>query len=154
MKHPAIYIRFEGKNFYPSKLKEKTKYLIKVLAEAGEIATKGRYKGKPSPYGIGVLEIRADKNKEDIYNILQKYSSELLNNRAFLKESGVEEIVFDIETLKDFASEISISAAILKDLSLLNARVEFHTINDTENFRIKVDQIADKFPFLNTNELL
>lgn len=154
MRYPAIYIRFEGNNFYPSRLKEKTKYPIKVLAEAGQIASKGRYKGKPFPYGIGVLEIKANKSKEDIYDVLQKYSSELLDSKAYLKESGVEEIVFDIETSKDFTSEISISAAILKDLSLLNARVEFHTINDTENLKIKVDQISDKFPSINKNELL
>jgi len=60
---------------------------------------------------------------------LRKYCSELVDRKAYLKQSGVEEIIFDIEGSKDFTSEISISAAILKDLSLLNALVEFHTIN-------------------------
>jgi len=154
MKYPVIYIRFEGNNFYPSKLKEKTKYPIEVLAEYGETSTKGRYKGKPSPYGIGILAIQANNDTKDIYEVLRKYSSELVDRRAYLKESGVEEIIFDIEASKDFPSEISISAAILKDLSLLNARVEFHTINDTENLTIKVDQISNKFPSVNKNELL
>jgi hypothetical protein len=144
MKYAAVYIRFEGNHFYPSRLKEKTNYPIEVLAEYGEISAKGRYKGKPSPYGIGVLEIQANKDKEDIYDIIRKYSLELLYKKDYLQESGVEEIVFDIETSKDFTSEISISAEMLKDLSLLNARVEFHTINDTENLRIKAEHISDK----------
>lgn len=136
MKYPAVYIRFEGNNFYPSKLKEKTNYPIKVLAEYGEISTKGRYKGKPSPYGMGVIEIQTNNHHENIYNIIKKYISELLKKKADLKESGVEEIVFDIEASKDFTTEISISADILKDLSLLNAQVTFHTINDTESLKI------------------
>ncbi len=122
--------------FYPSKLKEKTNYAIKVLAEYGEISTKGRYKGRSSPYGMGVIEIHTNNAQEDIYDVIRKYISELLSKKADLKESGVEEIVFDIEASKDFTTEILISTDILKDLSLLNARVEFHTINDTESLKV------------------
>jgi len=153
MKYASVDIRFEGSKFYPSKLKERTQLPIKTLAEHGEISPKGRYKGKPSPYGIGVLEISPTGKQNNIYELIEEYSRRLLNSTNELKECGVDEIIFDIENSKDFPVEISLSKDIVRNLSSLNARVEFHTINDTEDIKNKIERVKEMFPYLNKEEL-
>lgn len=145
MKYPSVYIRFEGSKFYPSKLKDRLHFPIKTLAEYGKNSETGRYKGKPSPYGLAVLEILHKKNEKNVYNIIKRHIEELLQNQIHLKESGVEEIVFDIETSRDSSSEISISPELLGSLSLLNAKVEFHTITDEDDFETKIYKLLEKY---------
>jgi hypothetical protein len=138
MNYASLDIRFEGSRFYPSKLKERTSLPIKVLAEYGEISAKGRYKGMPSPYGMGIIEISKPEIKTNISALILEYCNRLLDNKNDLKECGVDDIIFDIERSKDAPAEILLSTNILRNLSALNATVEFHTIENAGNLKNKI----------------
>lgn len=123
-----IDIRFEGKNFSPRTLKDLTKLPIEVIMESGEIATIGRYKNKRSPYGLALLNIKPDP-KKNLNDLLDDYLSKLVNRKKEIEQSGVEEIVIDVETpiLKD--SEFSLEKNLWNKLSALNARVDVHFVS-------------------------
>ncbi len=133
MKNSVIDIRFEGSKFYPSKLKRKLNLPIEVLAEYGEISTSGRYKGQPSPYGMGLLEISLLEKQKNINELFQEYCIKLFGWKEDLKEFGVDEIIIDIANTSEFPVDISISNDILHNLSSINARVEFHTIHTEDD---------------------
>jgi hypothetical protein len=109
-----------------------------VLAEYGEISAKGRYKGMPSPYGMGIIEISKPEIKTNISALILEYCNRLLDNKNDLKECGVDDIIFDIERSKDAPAEILLSTNILRNLSALNATVEFHTIENAGNLKNKI----------------
>jgi len=132
---------------------ERTNLPIKILAEYGEIATKGRHKGKPSPYGIGVLKISETEQKNKVPELIEEYCKRLLVNTSVLKECGVDEIIFDIESPRDIPSEISLSGDLVRNLSAINARVEFHTVKDSENIKYKINRLKDKQLKLDKEEL-
>src|ERR1041385_4422595 len=97
MERVNIDIRFEGEKFSPRKLKELTGLPIETLAEYGEIAAKGRFKGKSFPYGLALL--RVDKHSDkDITYILEKYLNKLLDKKKEISKSGVDDIIIDVET--------------------------------------------------------
>ena len=125
MKKNRIYIDivFEGKEFYPSKLKELTGFDIEELAEYGQIAKRGRYKGKPSPYGLAILKIQ-DTVFDDINIVLDEIIQELLNKRPQLSQSGVDEITLDFDNFSESEIEIKINKEILKKISELNANID------------------------------
>jgi hypothetical protein len=132
MNHSAIDIRFEGSKFYPSKLKRKLNLPIEILAEYGAIAPNGRYKGQPSPYGMGLLEISSPEKQDNLNDLFQEYCTKLLEWKDDLKECGVDEIIIDIANNRDFPADISLSHDVLHNLSLINARVELHSMNDED----------------------
>lgn len=136
MNYSTIDIRFEGNRFYPSKLKRKLNLPIEVLAEYGTIAANGRYKGQPSPYGMGLLEISPEK-QENINDLFLEYCNKLLEWKDDLKECGVDEIIIDIANAKNSPFDISLSIDVLHNLSLINARVELHSINDEDDLDIQ-----------------
>ena len=123
MMYTSLDIRFEGHEFYPSRLRDITKLPIKTLAEFGQVSSRGKYKGKPSPYGIAVLEMPETDKQINVPDLIQLYSTRLLENRDHLKDCGVEEIIFDIESAAGTPAELSLSPAILGNLSALNARI-------------------------------
>lgn len=131
MKNINIDIRFEGDKFSPKKLKSLTGLPIETLAEYGEIANKGRYRGKLYPYGIALLKVDKQPNK-DVNYILDKYLNKLLDKKKELYQSGVEDIVIDVETLPHKESGLSFENDLLLKISKLNARIDVHTINGNE----------------------
>jgi len=104
MTYTSIDIRFEGNKFYPSRLIEKTQLPIQVLSEYGKTSTKGRYKGKSSPYGMAVLQIEAATSQREVNELIKKYSENLIKNKNELLESGVEEIIFNLGSPKSFST--------------------------------------------------
>ncbi len=131
MENINIDIRFEGDKFSPVKLKGLTGLPIETLAEYGEIARKGRYRGKSSPYGLALLKVEEQPNK-NIYFILNKYLKKLLDKKREISNSGVEEIVIDVETPPHRESGLSFDNDILLKVSKLNARIDVHTISENE----------------------
>jgi hypothetical protein len=94
-----LSVRFEGDKFSPKMLKTLTGWNLEVIAEYNEIADKGRYKGKKSPYGLAVLELKNNAKKnitEDVQNSLQ----DLHSNKANLKKAKSEVITLNIHGLK------------------------------------------------------
>lgn len=127
MENTFIDIRLEGDNFSPIKLKSLTNLPIEVIAEKGEIAKKGRYKGKPYPFGMALIKVDG-KSKDDFNNILGGYLAILLKDKKkALKQSGVEDIVVDVETPSHQDSRFSFEKKLIKEISNLNARIEFQT---------------------------
>ncbi len=124
-----VDIRFKGKGFSPKKLGEVTKLPIEVLVESGEKGKIGRYRGKPSPYGIGLLKIDTLDNQK-----LISYCDILIKKKDELKAANLEEIVFDIETSSKNLSSFTINSELAKMLVLLNARLEFNQIEEDEIF--------------------
>lgn len=125
-----IDIQFKGKGFTPGLLAEEISLPIETLVSSGDTGKIGRYKGKPVPYGIGLLKINPNEEAIDTYSDL------LLKNKAKLKKYNVDEIIFDVDANSKALEKISISNSILKKLSSLNARIQFHNheraINDFE----------------------
>ncbi len=144
-----IDIRFEGDNFRPSELMDKTKWPLNILVEAGQISPRGKFKGKPSPYGIAFFTINMNSDINDPIELIDIYSDKLLYNQDNLRESGVEDIIFDIETSNSKEYNYSLDEKIIKKLSQLNARVDFHG-NEME---IDIDQWL-KYVYLNHHKYL
>jgi len=130
MKNTNIDIRLEGSKFSPKKLKAITNLPVEILAEKGEIAKKGRYKGKPSPYGIALIPVN-ESSKENLSTVMSRYTQMLLKDgKKALKESGVEEIVVDIETSPHSIAGFSFEEKLIHEISELNARIVFQTVED------------------------
>lgn len=115
-----IDIQFKGKDFVPAAFSQGINLPIETLVSSGELGKVGRYKGKPVPYGIGLLKINPTTET------MNEYSDVLLKKRAKLKKYNVEEIVFDVDANSTGLEKISISGNLLKKLSSLNARIQFH----------------------------
>lgn len=121
-----IDIHFKGDGFSPKKLKTLTKFPLEILVEAGEVATKGKYRGIPSPYGIALLKIAPDQNS------ILEWCDRLLQQRKSLKTSKVEEIIFDIESTRNFTSSFSVTPELSSRLSKLGAKLVFSEIPEVE----------------------
>src|SRR6185436_4912247 len=156
-----IDIRFEGDKFYPTKLRDLTGFPIEVLSEYGEIADKGRYKGKPSPYGLALLKIEREKENDDLNEVFNRYLEKLLSKKEQLNEIGVEEIIIDVETPILKESEFSFNNELLQKIFQLNAIIDWHTISSEDytlsisEFRAYLEKINDEIQksHFNTNKL-
>lgn len=137
MQSALIDIKFKGHGFSPKILKDRTGLPIEVIIESGETSNLGYFKGKPSPYGIGLLKV--DPYGE-INEILDSYFSRLLSNKFALELSKVKEIIVDVETSPYFESAIFFNENVLKQISELNARLEINTIEEEEK---NADMIQD-----------
>lgn len=121
-----IDIQFKGNEFSPKKLKKLTGLPLEILVETGEKSKKGRYKGKPSPFGIAVLKI------EPTQESILKWCNQLLLLKSNLKDSFVKEIIFDIESTNDNFSNFSITQELSNKLTKLNAIINFTKIPNIE----------------------
>ncbi|WP_028877003.1 hypothetical protein [Teredinibacter turnerae] len=52
-----LSVLFKGERFSPKKAEEETGISLRDKLEVGDVAKSGPYKGKPMPYGKGVLEV-------------------------------------------------------------------------------------------------
>lgn len=121
-----IDIQFIGKKLSPANLANKINLPIETLVSSGELGKIGRYKGKSVPYGIGLLKIHPTAET------ISQYSDILLTKKASLKECNVEEIIFDVDATSEGLEKISLPPNTLKNLSILNAKIQFHN-NDIVN---------------------
>jgi DNA-directed RNA polymerase sigma subunit (sigma70/sigma32) len=143
-----IDIRFEGDKFSPKLMKKLTNFQLLSLAEYGEIAKTGRYKNRPSPYGMAILKTNEPIGNEDINKVLNNYIEKLYKKAEDIKKSGVQEIIFEIGSSIDTSSELSIDKRILKKLAKLNAKINFYTIGS----KIATPTIKkEKQPFFGRN---
>lgn len=128
-----IDIQFKGDGFSPKKLKNSTGLPLEILVETGEKSKKGRYKGKPSPYGIALLKI--EPTQDSIIN----WCNQLLLLKSNLKKSSVKEIIFDIESTNENFSNFSITKELSSKLNKLNAIINF-----TKTPNVEVDEFLKK----------
>jgi len=134
-----IDIQFKGKNFSPSVLAEKMSLPIETLVSSGDLGKVGRYKGKPVPYGIGLLKIKPN------IETINSYSDLLLKSKSELKKYNVDEIIFDVDATSEALEKMSISGSILKKLSSLNARIQFHNHEIANNdFALLIQKLITK----------
>ncbi len=126
----TIYIRFEGKGFQPAELKQKTQLPFNILAEPGMIMQKGRYKGKPSPYGLASIEVDSSDTPTTIEKVLISYSEMLLRHKTALKSTGVDNIVFDVEFKTGGDFKATVSSDVFSNLIKLNALLQFHSLSE------------------------
>lgn len=73
-----LTIFFSGDKFSAREFKAKTKLPLKINAEKGEIAKRGKYKGKPSPYSSAYLSI---KDQPDLEKQMKKLKWMLIDIR-------------------------------------------------------------------------
>jgi hypothetical protein len=119
-----IDIQFKGNGFSPKTLKELTNLPLEILIESGQIAKRGRYKGKKSPFGIALLKL------DNSDNVLLDWSKKLLNIKDSLVQSKVEEIIFDIESTNENFKNFTITTELANNLSLLNAKINFNKLEE------------------------
>jgi len=53
----SVSINFSGEGFSPNKAEKVTGLIFSNKNEVGDIGVRGRYKGKPIPYGSGTLKV-------------------------------------------------------------------------------------------------
>jgi len=131
-----IDIQFNGDGFSPKTLRNLTKLPLEIIVESGEIASKGRYKEKKSPFGIALLKI---DNSE---NVLLDWSKKLISFKDYLKLSNVGEIIFDIQSTNDNFKNFTITSELANNLSVLNAKIKFNKIEDDN-----LDEVITKLIF-------
>lgn len=134
-----IDIQFKGKGFSPRKLMELSKLPLEIIAETGEIATKGRYKDNPLPFGLALLKL------EDNPEILDIWTDKLLEIKSALEVSKVGEIIFDIESKVENLTNFSISKDLAGKLSQLNGRINFTPIRE-DNFEELIYKVIHHLP--------
>ncbi len=115
-----IDIVFAGKEFSPNKLKKKALPDLKILAEYGETATYGRFKGKAMPYGLATLGITAE-SKLQLKETLDEITKKLLDQEAIFVECGVNEI--SLEAGNEILDTL-VSPYALANISHLNKTLE------------------------------
>jgi hypothetical protein len=122
-----IDVRLEGDKFRPSFLSEYLPMPLTILAESGEIASKGRYAGKVSPFGMAVFEFPV--SEPEVNGALSECYQKLLGWKRYLDEAGVEDVVIDIGNFEDYPlDKVALSKEVMAALSTLNANIEFHTV--------------------------
>ncbi|MCF8461134.1 MAG: hypothetical protein K9G46_10435 [Flavobacteriales bacterium] len=121
-----IDIQFKGDGFSPVKLKALTKFPLEILVESGEVGTKGKYRGVPSPYGIALLKIAPNEKA------ILEWCDKLLDQKKSLQKSKVGEIIFDIESTSSFSPNFSVTPELSSRLSKLGAKIVFSEIPDVE----------------------
>ncbi len=114
-----INIQLKGDDFSPTMLREKTNLPIEVIIDSGDIAKIGRYKGKKSPYGIGVISFLFDEAK------VIGYSNKLKKIKR--TEHHLDEIVFDFIFAEN--ESFDISPIVLKSITDISANF---TITDSK----------------------
>lgn len=105
---------------------------IKILAEYGKISTKGRYKNQPSPYGMCLIQISRNDDQTDLDQLIERAIVNLIAHKQDLTDSGVDEIIVQIGSPADAASETSLSQKVVHLLSELNAKVELYSLSNFE----------------------
>jgi hypothetical protein len=126
-----IDIQLEGDNFYPSRLLEKSKLQLEILAEKGGISKSGRYKGKISPYGLALIPIPLERFEFDLNKALGFYLQMLLQLRPSLDESGVENVTVSLDIPISLEKELSINPIISRYLFELDAKIQIHTYDES-----------------------
>jgi hypothetical protein len=61
----SVSINFSGDKFSPNKAEEVTGLVLSNKIEFGDIGLRGKYKGKPVPYGSGTLKASQEINMHD-----------------------------------------------------------------------------------------
>ena len=88
---------------------------MEIIVNSGDIANIGRYKGKKSPFGIGIISF--EFNSE----LILEWSTKLKSLKKIFKECKVDEIIFDLEADSEELESFNISPELAKNLSDLNA---------------------------------
>jgi hypothetical protein len=122
-------IQFIGNNLNVNNLSKDINVPLENIVSAGEIAKLGRYKGLPSPYGIGLLKI--EPNIESI----TYYTEILLKVKDLILKNNVEEIIYDVDANAEDLENITLTSSILMKLSQLNAKIKFNN-NEVSNNNI------------------
>lgn len=79
-----------GENFSPSALEKSMNIFFHQKNEKGEIATIGRFKGRPLPYGSCV--VCDESNQEIVMDFLEK-------NLDILKKNGIDNIFLRLDVI-------------------------------------------------------
>lgn len=126
-----IDIQFKGSLLKPAELGKATGLSIESLAESGQIAKKGRYKGQASPYGLGILKV--NPSADDLLKVVHQ----LQTQKAQILSYGVEEILVDIDANGEELEKLSFSNELIHALASLNAKVQFFN-HDTEAHNVNL----------------
>lgn len=119
----SIYIRFTGDGFKPAEIASELGVEILILASSGSIATRGRYKGKPSPYGMGIIEINHPTTT--LNNLVSEYAEKLIIWKPILTDNGVTEITLGVNTYGD-DYELDLGIETLGNLHFMEVSLEVH----------------------------
>ncbi len=91
IKEMDIRCHLYGDEFSPNRVEELTGITLENKIEVGEIATKGRYRGKPTPYGNGEL-IPLSKYKETNDFGLEWIALTIFEHLDVFRKCGAENI--------------------------------------------------------------
>jgi len=111
-------ITLSGDNFSPKRVDNDSCSFFSNKKEKGDIATTGRYKGKPLPYGSAVIASPENitGENEKILWVIEKY----LNHKEKILNCGAEDIVFHIDVNYIDQCNLAFDPEIIKKISDLN----------------------------------
>jgi len=103
-----LNIIISGNNFIPSHIKGLD---IETIINSGDISKIGRYRGKPSPYGIGVISFEyCPKKVLDCLDILKDVEFDDINFQLNLRCDEDLNLSNDIlKCISDIGGEISVN---------------------------------------------
>ena len=111
-----IDVHLSGGDFHPSLIQNTLSHELTILAESGKLASKGRYRGQISPYGLAVISLGYEPNS------IKQFISVLLSNKKTLQQSGLEKVLVEVELAQMAKFHFDIDAeqtAILKKSNIL-----------------------------------
>lgn len=145
MENTHIDINISGDGFSPKKLQKYTDWSLEIIAETGEKATKGRYKGKPYPYGMALLPIQPEEE-----NVIEKWVDILLNKKDYLNKCKIQKIEFCVLTTPEYKDTFAISHLLAGKLHKLKANFEIEFSEPAK----KTEPIDQILHFIKENKII
>lgn len=121
MRKKELTILLSGDEFYPYQLQSILGYPVETLAERDVKAKTGKYKGQPSPYGMGIIRASEDLLIDELLN---KWVEILYSRREEIKTLRIQEIEFMVQTGDIDFDEFSIAPGIIQKMAGIKARLK------------------------------
>jgi len=123
-----IYLRFMANGLQPSELAKDLNVPLEIHAEAGVIATKGRYKGQPSPYGSAIYDIK-DPEK-NLTQLVEDTIAKLFEWIKVLRDYKLDKITIGINTFGLSDYELNLSNSSLADLHFIGVELAIYSASN------------------------
>ena len=95
----SVSINFSGDKFSPTKGENITGLIFSDKIEFGDIGVRGKYKGKPVPYGSGTLKVSKDINMHNrILWLTEALSGKLMFSANLDRMNHIFTLVISIKT--------------------------------------------------------
>jgi hypothetical protein len=127
----SVSINFSGDKFSPTEGENATDLIFSDKIEFGDIGIRGKYKGKPVPYGSGTLKVSKDIN---MHNRILWLTETLSGKIDVLRKLGSDEPHIYIGYFYKDQCNLTLTKSEIKAIAALNLEFCFscYDISDGE----------------------